>query len=173
MPSEALPATLREPVVDEYHGVRVADEYRWLERAADPSVRDWNEAQNRRTRAFLDAVAARPAIHRRLTELYTGSSSDYLALEHRGGKLFALKSQPPKEQPLLVALASADDPAAERVILDPNRINPDGTTAIDFYVPSLDGRLAAVSLSDKGSEEGTLHVYDVASGREHGDVIPR
>ena len=154
-----FPPTRKTPVTDEYHGVKVVDDYRWLEDFGDPAVRSWNDEQNRYTRAVLDAIPARESIYRRLEELYTATSSDYFALKYRGDTLFAIKSQPPKEQPYLVTLKSADDPGSEHVILDPNQLNPSGTTTIDFYEPSLDGRLVAVSLSEKGSEEGTLHVY--------------
>ena len=67
----------------------------------------------------------------------------------------------------------ADNPASAQIIVDPNQINPKGTTAIDFYVPSLDGKLVAVSLSEGGTEEGNVHVFEVATGKELADVIPR
>ena len=168
-----FPPTPKRPVIDEYHGVKVIDDYRWLENFDDPAVRSWNDEQNRYTRATLDSITARESIYHRLKELYTTTSADYFALQYRGGTLFAIKSQPPKEQPYLVTLQSADDPRSEHVILDPNQLDPNGTTTIDFYVPSLDRRFVAVSLSEQGSEEGTLHVYDVATGKELGDVIPR
>ncbi len=170
---QVLPATAKHPVSDTYHGVTVIDEYRWLENADDPAVREWTAAQNRYTRAFLDAIPPRVPIYQRLHELYTESSADYSGLTKRGDTIFAIKFQPPKEQPLLVTLQSVDDLSTERVILDPAALDPRGTTTIDFYVPSRDGRLVAVSLSENGSEEGTLHVYEVVTGREVGDLIPR
>ncbi|MEO7093978.1 MAG: prolyl oligopeptidase family serine peptidase, partial [Polyangiales bacterium] len=82
--------------------------------------------------------------------------------------------QPPKQQAFLVVLASPDDAKSERVLLDPNVLDATGGTTIDWYVPSHDGKLVAVSLSQGGSESGTVHVYDVANGKEHAiDVIPR
>jgi prolyl oligopeptidase len=87
--------------------------------------------------------------------------------------LFALKRQPPKQQPLLVLLQSADDTATERVIIDPNQLNASGTTSIDFFEPSLDGRYVAVSLSEKGSEDGTLSIFETATGKRLADQIPR
>jgi prolyl oligopeptidase len=170
---QAFPATSKQPVTDTYHGATVVDEYRWLEHADDPVVCEWTAAQNRYTRAVLDAIPSRAAIYQRLHELYTASSADYDALTKRGETLFAIKFQPPKEQPLLVTLQSVDDLGSERVILDPTALDPSGTTTIDFYVPSRDGSIVAVSLSEKGSEEGTLHLYETASGRELGDLIPR
>jgi len=169
----SLPETPQKPVSDEYHGTKITDPYRWLENGADATVKKWAEAQNGHTRAFLDQLPGLEAIRKRLKDLNGATSPDYLALQERGGKLFALKAQPPKNQPFLITLASADKPDSEQVIVDPNKLNPKGTTAIDFYVPSLDGRLVAVSLSEGGTEEGTVHVYEVATGKELMDVIPR
>jgi prolyl oligopeptidase PreP (S9A serine peptidase family) len=87
--------------------------------------------------------------------------------------LFAMKSQPPKEQPFLIALESPDKPASERIVVDPNRLDSGGTTAIDFHVPSTDGKLVAVSLSEGGSESGDVHIFEVATGKALADVIPR
>jgi prolyl oligopeptidase len=168
-----LPATPKKPVEDEYHGVKVTDDYRWLENWDDPAVRAWSDEQNQRTRAYLDGLAVREPIRKWLREVANATSVSYYAIRFPHDVFFAMKTQPPKNQPFLITLRSLDDPASERVILDPNQLNSKGTTAIDFYVPSLDGRYVAASLSEGGSEEGTVHVYDVASGNETGDVIPR
>ncbi len=77
------------------------------------------------------------------------------------------------QQHLLVNLGTAMDPSSEQVVLDPNRLDPSGGTAIDFYVPSHDGRLAAVCLSKGGSEDGSLYFYDTETGQALGDVVPR
>lgn len=167
------PATPKKPVVDEYHGVKISDDYRWLENWDDPAVRAWSDAQNQRTRNYLDALAVREPIRKWLREVANTTSVSYFAIRLPRDVFFAMKIQPPKNQPFLITFKSLDDPAPEHVILDPNQLNPKGTTAIDFYVPSQDGRLVAVSLSEGGSEEGTVHVYEVATGRETGDVVPR
>src|SRR5437899_8739913 len=101
------------------------------------------------------------------------SSSRYFRMTYRGGTVFAIKSQPPKQQPMLVALRSADDPGTEKVIVDPNAMSEKGSIAIDFYVPSVDGKLVAVSLSESGSEDGTAHVFETATGKELSDRVPR
>jgi len=167
------PATPKKPVTDVYYGTSVIDDYRWLEDGSDPAVRAWSDAQNRYARKFLDALPMRAAIADQLKELYSQPSPRYSQLHASGGTIFALKRQPPKEQPLLVALKSPDDPQSERVVLDPNQLDPSGGTEIDFYVPSHDGRLVAVSLSKGGSESGDVHVYDVATGKESGAPVPR
>lgn len=167
------PPTQQKSVTDDYHGIPVADEYRWLENPDDPAVHEWTQAQNRYTRSVLDRIPERQRLYERLKALYSATSSDYYALRYYAGKLFAVKSQPPKQQPLLVTLASADDLSSEEVVLDPNQLDPSGDTSIDFYVPSLDGKWVAVSLSKGGSEEGTVYIYETASGKCLEDEIPR
>ena len=169
---QSRPDTPKRAVVDTYHGIQVIDEYQWLEQAEDPEVQKWSEAQNFQTRSILDRIPERKAIQARVRELITSVSSDYSRLAFRAGVLFAIKRDPKKQQPFLVALRSAD-PKGERVIVDPNALDEKGSIAIDFHVPSLDGRLVAVSLSRDGSEDGTVHVYDVASGRELPHQVPR
>jgi prolyl oligopeptidase len=78
-----------------------------------------------------------------------------------------------KQQPWIVLLPSLTSTEGMRTIVDPNVIDPTGHTAFDWFVPSPDGEKLAVSLSEGGSEAGTLHVYDVATAKETGDVIPR
>jgi Prolyl oligopeptidase, N-terminal beta-propeller domain len=64
------PPTRKSGQVDDYHGTRVEDPYRWLEEVDSPETRSWVEAQNAITFAFLEGIPARPSIHRRLTELW-------------------------------------------------------------------------------------------------------
>ncbi|HKC10864.1 MAG TPA: prolyl oligopeptidase family serine peptidase, partial [Vicinamibacteria bacterium] len=160
-------------VPDEYHGVQVTEEYRWLEDTNDPEVKRWVRAQNTRTRAYLDALPARTALRGRLQRAYQESSPRYFDLRAEGGTLFARKVQPPKEQPLLVALGPAADPAAERVIVDPGALSPKDSLSIDWYVPSHDGKKVAVALSAGGSEDADLHILDALTGREMEAPIPR
>jgi prolyl oligopeptidase len=169
----AVPATAIKPVTDTYHGVTVTDPYRWLEDWNDPAVKAWSEAQNVAARAVLDGLPHVAEIRERVTEILSAQSIAYGDLHFAGGQLFAIKRQPPKQQPFLVVMASPLEPAAARVLVDPNTLNAQGTTAIDWYVPSQDGRLVAVSLSEGGSESGDVHVFDVATGRQVFEVIPR
>ena len=168
-----IPETPKKPVVDDYHGVKVSDYYRWFENADDPAVKAWGDAQTAHTRAFLDAIPYREGVRARLDTLIRSSSETYFGLIQRGGVLFALKMEPKKQQPYLVTLKSADDKQSERVLVDPNVLDSNGKIAIDFFVPSLDGKQVAVSLSKNGSEAGDVHVYDVVRATEIGEVIPR
>src|SRR5438034_4356812 len=169
--ADPTPETPKKPVSTKYQGVTVEDPYQWLEEDNDPQVKSWSDAQNQRTRQYLDKLADRAAIEKQLTEWYAKTSPSYSSLVSRPGILFAMKFQPPKQQPLLVTLASADDPKSEKVVLDPNALDTKGTTTIDWFVPSLDGKHVAVSLSTGGSEDGTLHIYETATGKALPDTI--
>jgi prolyl oligopeptidase len=171
--AERAPETPKKPVSTEYHGVIVEDPYQWLEDDHDSQVKVWSDAQNQRTRKYLDSLPDRTAIEKQLTEWYAKTSPSYFSLVSRPGILFAMKFQPPKQQPLLVTLASADDLKSEKIVLDPNVLDTKGTTAIDWFVPSLDGKYLAVSLSKGGSEDGTLHFYETATGKALPDTIAR
>jgi len=167
------PAAPARPANDVYHGIPVRDDYRWLENWSDPQVQKWSEAQNAYARFLLDGLPGREAIARRVRDLEASPSPEYFGLVQRGGLLFALKNEPPKQQPFLVTLESADAPQSERVLVDPNALDPKGSTAIDWFVPSLDGKLIAVSLSEGGSESGTVRVVEAATGKSLPDVLPR
>lgn len=169
----APPPTEKKRVTDEYHGVSVVDDYRWLEEASAPAVKAWTTAQNQYSRAWLDARPDRAALQAKLTALYAKDTPSHSGLVSRPGRLFALKFQPPKQQRLLVTLVSADDLASEKVVLDPNELAPKGQVAMDWFVPSPDGQLIAVCLSENGSEEGTLHFYRTDNGEHLPDRIPR
>jgi prolyl oligopeptidase len=167
------PPTHRQPVEDRYHGVLVVDDYRWLEDGSSPEVAAWTEAQNRYTRAVLDALPGRDAIRRRVREIRTIAVPRFGDLKAAGGRLFALRFRPPQQQPVLVVLPSADRPDEARVVVDLNALDPSGGTSMDWYVPSLDGRRVAVSLARGGSERGDVHVYDAESGQPLADVVHR
>src|SRR6266496_1924440 len=169
--AERAPETPKKPVSTEYHGVAGEEPYQWLENDEDPQVKAWSYAQNRRTRTYLDKLPDRAAIEKQLTEWYAKTSPSYFSLVSRPEILFAMKFQPPKQQPLLVTLASADDLKSEKAVLDPNVLDTKGTTAIDWFVPSLDGKYVAVSLSKGGSENGTLHFYETATDKALPDTI--
>jgi len=168
----AYPASAKRPIVNEYHGTKVTDDYQWLEKSDDPETMAWMKDQTRLARGVLDGLPAAAALRQRIGSLLKGQSSSYFYFIRRGATQFALKSDPPKEQPILVTLASVDDPASAKVLLDPNVLDPSGKTTMDFYVPSLDGKKVAVSISKGGSESGDVHVHDVATGKELSDVIP-
>ena len=172
-PALAAEPTPTRTVADTYHGVTVEDPYRWLEDAAAPEVKEWSAKQTLQARQYLDGLPLRQKIFDRLMTQTATASSSYSKLSTAGGRIFALYRQPLKQQPMVAVLASNADLKSLRVVVDPNALDASGSTAIDWFVPSPDGKLLAVSLSQNGSEDGSLHIFDVATGRETGEVIAR
>jgi len=167
-----LPPTLKRPVVDEYHGVRVTDNYRWLENGSNPEVIAWTKAEDQHSRALLDALPMHAAIQQFLKQLDAASSPSFYDLQLWNGTLFAMNWEPGKQQPMLVTLRSPDELASKHVVLDPTKLDSTNSTAIQFYVPSYDSSKVAVSLAQGGSEAGTVRIFDVSTGQALPDVVP-
>ena len=162
----------RVPVTDTFHGVDVTEEYRWLEEGDSEETIAWTKAQQHRSGTYFGGIAWRDALQVRVEQLLRSERTTYKQLSSGGCTFFALKVQTPRQQPFLVVLTDLDDPATERVVVDPSVIDLSCETTIDFFVPSPDGRRVAVSLSEHGTEDGSLHVYDVDSGRVVDEPIP-
>jgi prolyl oligopeptidase len=169
MPTMKSVATRREDVIDTLHGVQVADPYRWLEDGGSAETRAWTEAQNARTDEVLGAVPGRAALEARLTELFRAGTVDAPAV--RGNRFFYLKREGEQSQAVLYARDSLD--GVERSLVDPNKLDPDGLTALDWWYPSVDGGLVAYGTSQNGDEWSTLRVVDVATGQLLPDAIAR
>src|ERR1051326_6852885 len=104
----SAPETPKKPVATKYHGVTVEDPYQWLEEDNDQQVKAWPNDQNQRNRQYLEKLPDRAAGEKQLTEWSAKTSPSYFSLVSRPGILFAMKFQPPKQQPLLVTLASGN-----------------------------------------------------------------
>jgi prolyl oligopeptidase len=167
------PSTPRQPVSDSYFDTVVSENYRWLEKTDSAEVRSWIAAQNALTRGVIDTLPRRAAIKKELLGMIGGGRVTRGGFAFAGGKLFAIKRQPPKNQAMIVVLDGHAKLKSERLVLDANLLDATGKTAIDWFEPSLDGKRVAVSLSKNGSEDGTLYIYETASGKQLPDVVPR
>jgi prolyl oligopeptidase len=168
----APPAAKKAPVTSEYHGVKVTEDYRWLEEADKPEVQQWTKAEDEYAREYLHKLPKVEQIRKQLTAWSNATSVSYWDFAYAGKRFYATKVQPPKEQPFIVNFASLSQTKNERIILDPNTVDKTGKTSFDFFVPSLDGSKVAVSVSIGGSESGTLHIYD-SNGKELPDRVSR
>lgn len=153
--------------VDDYHGTKVADPYRWLENPDAPDTRAWIEAENKLTFAYLAEIPAREQIKQRLTKLW--NYEKYGVPFKEGGRYFYYKNDGLQNQSVLYTLKSLDAPP--RVLLDPNVLSKDGTVAASGVAVSRDGRLLAYGLSASGSDWQEWHVRDVETGKNLPDVI--
>ena len=163
------PPTRSTDVTEILHGETVADPYRWLEDGSSPETRSWTEQQNAVTEAYLAAVPGRDRIGRRL-ETLLGIGVLGVPTPKRG-RYFYLRRDGRQNQPVLYWRHGVDGP--DRIAIDPNALNDAGTTALDWYYPSEDGRLLAFGLSEDGNEESVLHLLELDTGRELPDRIPR
>ena len=153
--------------VDDFHGESIADPYRPLEDTDAPETRAWIEAQNALTARVLEQAAARPEIRRRLAELWDHPRAG--APWRRGDRWFQLRNTGLQDQDVLW---TADAPEAEgTLLLDPNTLSDEGTTALSAVEVSDSGELVAYAVSDAGSDWRTWRVRRTASGEDLPDVI--
>jgi len=157
-----------EPVIEILHGVEVVDPYRWLEDGDAAEVRAWTAAQNARTEAWLRAVPARAGIRRRLQQLL-GIGVLGTPTPARGRYLYQ-RREGSTNQPILYVRDGLE--GTDRVAIDPNTLSADGTTALDWYHVSPDGRRLAYGLSADGSEQSVLQVLDLDDLAPLADRIP-
>ncbi|MGZ8397548.1 MAG: prolyl oligopeptidase family serine peptidase, partial [Gemmatimonadales bacterium] len=163
------PETRSQNVIDVLHGETIVDPYRWLEDSDAPETRRWTEQQNAVTEAYLAAAPGRNRIGRRLEELL---AIGVLSVPTpKRGRYFYLRRDGRQNQPVLYWRDGVD--GEDRIAVDPNAINEVGTTALDWYYPSDDGRLLAYGLSENGNEESVLHLLELDTGRQLPDRIPR
>ncbi|HLN33472.1 MAG TPA: prolyl oligopeptidase family serine peptidase [Gemmataceae bacterium] len=163
------PQTRRVDHIDDYHGSKVPDPYRWLEQDVRESkeVAEWVAAENAVTFAYLAAIPERAAIRRRLRELW--NYERYSAPRKVGGRYFFSKNDGLQNQDVLYVLEALE--GTPRVLLDPNQWSKDGTVALAGLSVSKDGKYVAYSIAEAGSDWQTWHVVDVASGKVLPDEI--
>jgi len=161
------PAARKSDVVDDYHGTRVPDPYRWLEDPDSPESRAWIEAENRLTAAYLAEIPARSTIRERLTKLW--NYPKYGAPFRKARRYFFFKNDGLQNQSVLYKQASLT--ADPETLLDPNLLSDDGTVALSTLAVSDDGRLLAYGTSASGSDWEEFRVRDVAEGRDRSDHL--
>jgi len=163
------PKAQAKPIVDLYHGTKVIDNYRWLEDGNSPETQRWVADEMAYTRALLDPLPGRDAIHKRLTELL--SIGSITAPVIAGKHYFYTKREGMQNQPVLYVRDSLNGP--DRVLVDANQLAADGTIALDWFQPSDNGKYVAYGTSQSGSEMSTLHIVETKSGTILPDTIER
>jgi prolyl oligopeptidase len=153
--------------VDDYHGTKVADPYRWLENPDSEETRAWIAAQNKLTFAFLEEIPARARIKERLTKLW--DFERYGVPFKEGGRYFYEKNDGLQNQNVLYTVTSLG--GEPKVLLDPNQLSADGTVALAGYAVSEDGKLMAYGLAASGSDWTEWRVREVETGRDLPDTI--
>ncbi|WP_336028768.1 prolyl oligopeptidase family serine peptidase [Geodermatophilus sp. FMUSA9-8] len=162
------PDAERLDLVEDLHGHRVADPYRWLEDPADPRTRAWTEAEDALTAGVLGALPLRPDLAARLERLVHAGAVGVPV--HRGGRAFSTRRDPGQEH---AVLRVREPDGTVRVLVDPMALDPSGTTTLDAWSPSWEGDRLAYQLSTGGDEESRLYVLDVATGEQLDGPVDR
>ena len=158
-----------EPVEDTLHGHKIVDPYRYLENSASPETQAYVTEQLAYTRSVLDPLPGRDKIKERLSTLLTIGT---IGAPQMAGKYYLYtRRNGTQNQPVLYVREGSG--ASDRPLVDVNQMSTDGTVALDWWFPSDDGKYVAYGTSASGSEESTLHVIDVASGKTLPDAIER
>ena len=161
------PTTRTTQQVDVYHGVAVADPYRWLEDDNAPETKAWVEAQNRVTFDYLQKIPQRQGIRNRLQKLW--NYERYSVPFKEGGRYFFTRNDGLQNQSVLYTLSTPDAPAS--LLLDPNQLSQNGTLALAGMAVSRDGNFLAYGISAAGSDWEEWKVRDVRTGRDTEDYL--
>src|SRR5580704_1476766 len=163
----AYPKTKTVNQVDDYHGVKVADPYRWLEDTDSTDTKAWVETENKLTFDYLDKIPYRSAIRDRLLKLW--NYERFTVPGQHGGRYFYEHNNGLQNQNVLLVADSLN--AEPRTLLDPNTLSSDGTVALSGRVVSDDGKLMAYGTATSGSDWMEWHVRDVDTAKDLPDQI--
>lgn len=161
------PVARKIDCVETYHGIEVADPYRWLEDPDSEETREWIDAQNRLTFGYLEDIPERESIKQRLRQLW--DYEKFGTPSKRGDRYFYFKNDGLQNQSVLYKLDSLD--GEPQVLLDPNQLSEDGTVALSGLAITDDGKFMAYALSESGSDWKTWHVRDVETGGDLSDRL--
>ncbi|HEU4713772.1 MAG TPA: prolyl oligopeptidase family serine peptidase [Pyrinomonadaceae bacterium] len=165
--SNNYPPARKSDQVDDYHGVKVADPYRWLEELDSEETKAWVEAQNKLSFGYLAGIPARTALKDRITKLW--NYEKYGVPFKEGNRYFYYRNSGLQNQSVLYTVTGLDAPP--QMILDPNTMSADGTVAVSGVQVSPDGKLLAYSLSASGSDWQEWKVRDVETGKDLSDHL--
>jgi len=167
--SSTVPKAEKRPLEETMHGVKIVDNYRWLEDGKSPETQKWVEEEMAYTRSVLDPLPGRDSIHQRLTKLLgIGSIS---APQIGGRYYFYTRREGMQNQPIVYVREGVD--GKDRVLLDVNQLAADGTIALDWLQPAENGKYLVYGTSPSGSEMSTLHIIETKTGNALPDVIER
>ena len=166
-PPPPYPPAQKTDHVDDYHGTKVADPYRWLEDASSPETQAWVEAENKLTFGYLQKIPARQSIHQRVAQLW--DYEKFGVPQKEGGRYFYSKNSGLQNQSVIYTAPALDQPPT--VLLDPNKLSTDGTVSLSSDAITEDGRYMAYGVNTSGSDWIVWHVKDVSTGQDLPDKL--
>jgi prolyl oligopeptidase len=169
--ADAPPVAAVKPVVDDYFGAKVTDDYRWMEDRKAPEFVAWATAENAYARRTLDRIPGRDKLLARIAA-HTSGGASVAGVKIGGARVFYLKRKPGDNAFKLYVRDHVDGP--ERVLVDPEAVPTKGPHyAIDYFEPSLEGDKVAYGISPGGSEDSVIHILDLSTGKEGAETIDR
>ncbi|MGC8596083.1 MAG: prolyl oligopeptidase family serine peptidase [Candidatus Kryptoniota bacterium] len=167
------PPTFRDTVVDDYFGTKVPAPYQWMEDQNSPKVETWIEEQNRVTFQYLDKIPVRDWIKKRLTKLwnYEKTAVPSLCKQSNGRGLLLFYSRNSGLQNQSPVFMQSSIRTRAKMVLDPNKLSPDGSIALLEYNPSPNGKYLCYGLSQGGADWEEFHILDVETGKELADTV--
>lgn len=164
----SYPTPHRDKTVDTYFGTKVAAPYQWMEDLTNPKLHKWVTAENKLTDAYLAKIPVRGWINHRLAELWN-YAKEGTPDQLKNGMLFFRRNSGLQNQSVVYVQDSAE--SKPRVLLDPNKLSPDGSIALKGATPSPDGSYYAYALAKGGSDWQSIHVMNVKTGKQLSDVV--
>ena len=169
MQQAAPPKARVETVIDEYHGQRVSDPYRWLEDSTSSETQQFVAEQNAYTHSVLSEVPGRDDLRRRVEQLLTIGR---VASPRIGGNNYFYERRDGHQNQAVVYVREGRS-GKDRALINVNDLAPDGTIALDWWYPSEEGKYVAFGTSPNGSELSTLQVIEASSGTLLAEKIER
>jgi prolyl oligopeptidase len=163
----AYPESRTVDQIDDYHGIKVADPYRWLENPDTDDSRAWIEAQNQLTFSYLNEIDERQTLKERLTQLW--NYEKFRTPFKKGDRYFFFKNDGLQNQDVLYTLTDLE--AEPQLLIDPNTFSEDGTVALSGIAISEDAELIAYGISSSGSDWQEWKVKRIATGEDLPDHI--
>ena len=161
------PEVKEDTVTDVYYGTEIADPYRWLENDTSAETAEWVKAQNKVTFDYLSQIPYRDEIKKRLTDVWNYEKA---GTPFRKGKyFFVFRNDGIQNQSVLYYKVGLD--GEEKVLLDPNKLSEEGTTALSGLAVSDSAKYVAYGISQAGSDWVNIHIKEIASGNELDDVV--
>ncbi|HET6912580.1 MAG TPA: prolyl oligopeptidase family serine peptidase [Rhodanobacteraceae bacterium] len=161
------PQPPRDNITDNYFGTQVVAPYQWMEDLNSGELAKWVAEENKLAFSYLDKIPERDWMKQRLTKLWNYEKVGVPSQD--AGKLFFSKNSGLQNQSVVYEQSSPT--AQPRVLIDPNKLSPDGSLALQDYEPSHDGNDLAYALSEGGSDWETIHVRDLRTGKDLPDQV--
>ena len=165
--SSKYPQPRKTDTSDNYFGTKIADPYRWMEDLNSPELKQWIEAENAITFKYLDSLPIRDALKARLTELY--NYPRVTPPRYVGRHFFYNRNTGLQKQSVVFTRETLSGP--ETVVIDPNQLSPDGSTALSEFDPAPDGQHFAYGQAEGGSDWSTFYVREFGTNKQLPDEI--